>query len=242
MLQTFLKTVGNFSTINKIREKLVTPLIILFGILSIIGVTIVFNYVPSDYLQGDSAKIMYLHVPAAWACSVIYLIMTILSVLFLIYKNQFLALLAYSLSISGALFNITCIITGMIWGKQTWGVYWAWDARLTSVAVLLLFYIFYIAVFNSDNQSNSNIRVASITNLIGAINLPIIKFSVELWNSVHQPASIIRSSGISISFSMFYPLLLFFLAFAFFTASLTILNLHNSLLRKKIEHVVMKNI
>ena len=242
MLQTFLKTVGNFSTINKIREKFVMPLIIIFGILSAIGIIVVFKYVPSDYLQGDSAKIMYLHVPAAWACSLIYLIMTILSVLFLVYKNQFLALLAYSLSISGALFNITCIITGMIWGKQTWGVYWAWDARLASVAILLLFYIFYIAVFNSNNQSNFSMRVASITNLIGAINLPIIKFSVELWNSVHQPASIIRSNGISISFSMFYPLLIFFLAFALFTTSLTILNLHNALLRKKIEHLIVKDI
>jgi heme exporter protein C len=168
--------------------------------------------------------------------------MTVLSLLFLIYKNQFFTLLAYSFSLSGALFNIACIVTGMIWGKETWGVYWAWDARLTSVAILLLFYIFYIAVFNSDGQSNSSMRIASITNLIGAINLPIIKFSVELWNSVHQPASIIRASGVSISPSMFYPLLIFFAAFAFFTASLTILNLHNTLLRKKINHLVIKKI
>ena len=202
----------------------------------------VFSLVPDDEIQGFSAKIMYVHVPSAWACTLIYLLMTILSLTFLIYKNSFCVLLAYSLAIPGTFFNIICILTGMIWGKQTWGTYWVWDARLTSVAILLLLYTFYIVIFNSENKSNSSFRIASITNLIGAINLPIIKFSVELWKGVHQPASIIRAGGVSISPMMFYPLLIFFLSFACFTSVIVIINLHNLLLERKISRLELQEI
>lgn len=242
MFQLFLKNFGNFIAVDKIRCRFTFPLLFLFVLFSSCGIYFIFKCVPQDEVQGIFSKIMYLHVPAAWACSIIYLIMTILSLLFLLYKNPFFALTSYSLSISGTFFNIICIITGMIWGKQTWGVYWAWDARLTSVVILLLLYVFYIAVINSDNHSTSSLRIASISNLIGAINLPIIKFSVELWNGVHQPASIIRNGGISIAAIMFYPLLIFFFAFACFTIAITILELHNLLLQKKIRHLEMKRI
>ncbi len=242
MILDFFKIVGNFSTIEKIRYAAFKPLLLLFTILFFAGFFIVFKFTPKDYLQGESAKIMYLHVPAAWACSIIYLIMTILSLLFLIYKNQFFALLAYAFAKTGLLFNMICITTGMIWAKLTWGIYWAWDARLTSVLVLMLFYIFYIFIFKSDEKSYNSMRIASITNIIGAINLPIIKFSVQLLNSVHQPASIIRKNGVAIDFTMFYPLLIFFGAFIFFTAATTIINLHSLMLEKKINRLVMNKI
>jgi heme exporter protein C len=241
MFFTFIKTIGNFSTVDFIRKKFLNLLIFLFISSFLIGSTVIFFVTPNDYLQGLSAKIMYIHVPSAWTCSLIYILMTLLSLCFLIYKNKFSAILAYSLSISGAFFNIMAVITGMIWGKNTWGVYWAWDARLTSVLILLFFYIFHIAVFNSKNDEESKMKIISITNLIGAINIPIIKFSVEIWNSLHQPASIVRRSGIAIDFSMFYPLLIFFSSFAFFTIAITIIQTHSILLEKKINHLVTKS-
>ncbi len=241
MLFAFIQNLGNFSTVDFIKNKFLNSLILLFILSFLAGTTIVFFVTPSDYLQGLSAKIMYIHVPSAWACSLIYILMTILSLCFLIYKNKFCAILAYALSISGAFFTFLAVVTGMIWGKNTWGVYWAWDARLTSVVILLFFYIFHIAVFNSQNNEESKIKIISIINLIGAINIPIIKFSVEVWNSLHQPASIIRKNGIAIDFSMFYPLLIFFISFAFFTTALTILHSHSILLDKKINHLVTKD-
>ena len=241
MLFSFLKTIGNFSTIDFIRNKFLNLLIFLFLLSFVIGSAITFFITPNDYLQGLSAKIMYIHVPSAWACSLIYILMTLLSLCFLVYKNKFCAIISYSLSISGAFFTLIAIITGMIWGKNTWGVYWAWDARLTSVLILLFFYIFHIAVFNSNNEEESKMRIISIINLIGAINIPIIKFSVEIWNSLHQPPSIIRKSGIAIDFSMFYPLLIFFISFAFFTTAITILKTHSILLERKINHLAIKD-
>jgi heme exporter protein C len=241
MLFSFIKTIGKFSTIDFIRNKFINFSIFFFIFSFLAGFLIIFFITPEDYLQGLSAKIMYIHVPSAWACSLIYLLMTILSLCFLIYRNKFCAILAYSLSISGAFFTLLAVITGMIWGKNTWGVYWAWDARLTSVLILLFFYIFHIGVFNSKNEEESKMKIISMINIIGAINIPVIKFSVEVWNSLHQPASIIRKSGISIDFSMFYPLLIFFLSFAFFTFIVTILKAHSILLEKKIHHLVKKD-
>lgn len=241
MLFSFIKNFGNFSTLDFLRNRVLNVFVVLFIITFLFGSFVVFFVTPSDELQGLSSKIMYIHVPSAWACSLIYLIMTLLSLCFLIYRNRFCAILAYSLALSGFFFNLMAVLTGMIWGKNTWGVYWAWDARLTSVLILLLFYIFHIVVFNSKGDEENNMKIASIINLIGAINIPIIKFSVEVWNSLHQPASIIRRGGIAIDFSMFYPLLIFFASFACFVFVITVLKTHSILLEKKINHLVTKD-
>ena len=164
---------------------------------------------PSDYLQGDAVRIMYIHVPAAWMALGIYISMAVSNFISIIYKSRFAEILAYAAAPIGACFTLICLITGSIWGKPIWGTWWAWDARLTSMLVLFFLYIGYIMLWEHDFKSS---RAAAILNIIGAINIPIIKFSVNFWNTLHQPASIIRKGGISIDNTMLIPLLTMFLA------------------------------
>lgn len=204
-----------------------------------IGSLLIFTNTPDDYVQGISAKIMYIHVPSAWLALLIYFFMVLASIGYLVYGNSFFSLLTYSLSLTGLLFNFLCIATGMIWAKLTWGVWWVWDVRLISVAILLLFYIFYIAIYNSNNKNYEKISAA--INIIGAINLPIIKFSVELWNNVHQSASILRAGGVSIHHTMLYQLIIMFTAFVIFSIITVSIKLHSCLIEKKINHLALRN-
>ena len=168
---------------------------------------------PKDYQQGEMVRVMYVHVPSAWMSLMIYSFITICSVSSLIWQARFSYILAASAAPIGATFAFITLATGSLWGKPIWGTWWVWDARLTSMLVLFLLYLSYIAIVYSGNSILRAEKPASVMAIIGFINVPIVKFSVDIWYSLHQPASIIRSGGPAIHPSMLLPLLLMFFSF-----------------------------
>lgn len=168
---------------------------------------------PADYQQGDSARIMYVHVPAAWMALFVYTGMAVASAVALIWRHPLAEVVAKASAPIGACFTFVALVTGSLWGKPMWGTYWVWDARLTSVLVLFFLYLGYIALAGAFDDEQRGLRAASILALVGFVNVPIIKFSVEWWNTLHQPASVLRVGGPTIHPSMLWPLLLMALAF-----------------------------
>ncbi len=150
---------------------------------------------PPDYQQGHTVLIMYIHVPAAWFAMGIYAFMGLCSLVFLVWRHPLADVLARSSAPVGALFTAICLITGALWGKPMWGAYWVWDARLTSMLILFFIYLGYLALARQSDQDLANQRICAYINLVGLINLPIIKFSVDWWNTLHQPASVFRMDG-----------------------------------------------
>lgn len=201
---------------------------------------------PEDYQQGAMVKIMYIHVPAAWMASATYAFMAVMSASFLIWRHTLADVLAREAAPIGAVFTLITLITGMLWGKPTWGAYWVWDARLTSMLVLLLLYAGYLGVAQSGEHSE-RVKVASAwIALVGALNLPIIKYSVEWWNSLHQGASILRRGGPSIDASMLQPLLLMIGAFTALFLVLLLVRADTALKagklrRLQIQRIALKN-
>ncbi|MBQ4875469.1 MAG: cytochrome c biogenesis protein CcsA [Rickettsiaceae bacterium H1] len=175
---------------------------------------------PADYLQGDAVRIMYVHVPAAWIGLGIYFVMAIGNFISIAYRSKLPEIFAYALAPIGACFTFICLITGSIWGKPIWGAWWIWDARLTSMLILFFFYIGYIMLWDHELKFS---KAAAVFNIIGAINIPIIKFSVNFWNTLHQPASIIRKGGIAIDNAMLLPLLFMFIGSIGFSIIICIL-------------------
>jgi heme exporter protein C len=162
---------------------------------------------PPDYQQGEAVRIMYIHVPAAALSQLIYAAIALLSASYLIWKHPLADLIAREAAPVGVCFTLITLITGALWGKPMWGAYWVWDARLTSVALLLLLYIGYIALSTGGEPSERRRVNAAWLAIVGALNLPIIKFSVEWWNTLHQPASLLRSGGPTLDGSMLVPLI-----------------------------------
>ena len=188
---------------------------------------------PEDYIQSHSVRIMYVHVPAAWISIGIFSIIGILSFGVLLLKNKSFSLIAKSLAPSGLVFNIIALATGSIWGKPTWGTWWAWDARITSMLILALFYLIYILswrIFKSTNQVN---KFASFIAILGLINIPIIKFSVDWWSTLHQPASVNLLSETSIHSSMLIPLVIMTAAFALFALLIFLMKYNTELIKIK---------
>ena len=188
---------------------------------------------PEDYVQSHSVRIMYVHVPAAWISIGIFSIIGILSFGVLLLKNKSFSLIAKSLAPSGLVFNIIALATGSIWGKPTWGTWWAWDARITSMLILALFYLIYILswrIFKSTNQVN---KVTSFIAILGLINVPIIKFSVDWWSTLHQPASVNLLSETSIHSSMLIPLVIMTAAFALFALLIFLMKYNTELIKIK---------
>lgn len=167
---------------------------------------------PADYQQGESVRIMYVHVPAAWMSMMIYGMMAIMGFIALVWRIRIMEVMIISSAPIGAAFTIIALITGSLWGRPTWGTYWVWDARLTSELVLLFLYFGVIALYNSFDEPRKAARAASLMALVGAINLPIIHFSVQWWNTLHQGSSI-GTSGNQIDVSMLWPLLWMAIAF-----------------------------
>ena len=192
---------------------------------------------PEDYIQSHSVRIMYVHVPSAWISLGTFSVIAILSFSIIIFKIKSFVLIAKSLAPAGLVFNIIALVTGSIWGKPTWGTWWVWDARLTSMLVLFFFFLGHIALSNAFNRSERGSRPAALLAIIGSINLPIVKFSVDWWNTLHQPASILRTGGISIDQTMLIPLVLMTLSFHFYFFSIVILRANLILKERKIEHL-----
>lgn len=162
---------------------------------------------PPDYQQGEAVRMMYVHVPAAWMSLMVYTFMTLLAISALIWKNPTAYILLHCSAMVGMCFTFICLVTGSLWGKPIWGSWWVWDARLTSMLILFLFYVGYFLLSASFDRRSTAEQVGAIFIIVGAINLPIIKFSVDIWNTLHQPASILRKGGIAIHPDMLIPLL-----------------------------------
>jgi heme exporter protein C len=188
---------------------------------------------PNDYQQGNAVRIMYIHVPAAWMALLIYTLMAIFNISAFVWKNPFFYLIAKSIALIGAAFTLITLVTGSLWGKPIWGSWWVWDARLTSVLILFFLYLGYIILLDSFDDKSKGERIAAIISIVGFINVPIIKFSVEYWNSLHQPASIFRSAGVAIDPAMLKPLLLMFGVYFSYFVFLSLLRVKNEILMKK---------
>ena len=170
---------------------------------------------PPDYQQGETVRIMYLHVPAAWLATFIYGVMTVAALGTLVWRHPLADAAQKAAAPIGAAFTFICLVTGSLWGKPMWGTYWVWDARLTSVLVLFLIYLGLIALWRAIEDPGRAARGAAILTLVGAVNMPIIKFSVDWWNTLHQPASVLRLGGRRSSPTMLCPLLVMAVAFTF---------------------------
>lgn len=188
---------------------------------------------PNDYQQGNAVRIMYVHVPAAWMALLVYTLLAIFNVSAFIWKNPFFYLIARSIAAIGAVFAFITLVTGSIWGKPIWGTWWVWDARLTSMLILFFLYLGYIILLHSFDDRSKGEKIAAIISIVGFVNVPIIKFSVEYWNSLHQPASILRSGGVAIDPAMLRPLLLTFGVYFSYFVFLSLLRVKTEISLKK---------
>ncbi len=188
---------------------------------------------PEDYIQSHSVRIMYVHVPSAWISLGIFSLIALLSVGSFIFKNKNFSLIAKSLAPSGFVFNIIALVTGSIWGKPTWGTWWAWDARITSMLILVLFYSMYILAWRIFDKKEQVIKITSIIAILGVINVPIIKFSVDWWSTLHQHSSVNILSETSIHPSMLVPLLIMTAAFSLFSLLIFLMKYNTELIKIK---------
>jgi len=220
--------------IFKITSRAPKYVLFLFIVVLTIGLTEALVLSPEDYKQSDSVRIMYVHVPAAWISLGIFSSLALLSVGSFVFKNKNFSLIAKSLAPSGFVFNIIALVTGSIWGKPTWGTWWAWDARITSMLILALFYGMYLLAWRIYENKEQAIKVTSLIAILGVINVPIIKFSVDWWNTLHQPASIdILSKNMAIHVSMLIPLGLMTAAFALFSLLIFLMKYNTELIKVK---------
>jgi heme exporter protein C len=189
---------------------------------------------PPDYQQGDSVRIMYVHVPAAIMSELVYGAMALAAAAGIIWKHALADLFVKAAAPLGAIFTLICLVAGSLWGKPMWGAWWVWDARLTSELVLFFLYLGYIALVDAFDDPQRGLRAGAILVLVGVVDLPIIKFSVDWWNTLHQPASLITLSGPKIYGSMMVPLTLMILGFVAFFVTVVILRLESELLARRI--------
>ena len=220
--------------IFSITSKAPKYVLVSFVIVLSIGLAEALFFSPEDYKQSHSVRIMYVHVPAAWIALGIFSSITFLSLIGYIFKIKNFFLISKSLAPSGFVFNIVALVTGSIWGKPTWGTWWAWDARITSMLILALFYIMYLLAWRIYNTNDDKIfKISSIITILGIINVPIIKYSVDWWNTLHQPASISILSNSSIHSSMLIPLIIMTAAFALFSLLIFLMKYNTELIKIK---------
>ena len=204
-----------------------------FFILLLVALSFALIFSPPDYLQGDSVRIMYVHVPSAWIGLASFTCIALLSIANFIFKTKNLFIVTKSIAPLGLMFTCLAIVTGSLWGQPTWGTWWVWDARLTSMVILALFYIGYIVSHKLIlNEERAN-KISSIIAIIGLINIPIIKFSVDWWNTLHQPASIKLTGTSTIHSSMLMPLLLMFLVLLLYCALIFLMKYKTEIIRMK---------
>ena len=219
--------------IFSITSKAPKYVLLLFILVVSIGLTEALILSPEDYKQSHSVRIMYVHVPAAWISLGIFSTITILSIVGYIFKIKNFFLISKSLAPSGFIFNVIALVTGSIWGKPTWGTWWAWDARITSMLILALFYLMYLIAWRIYEDKEQVFKVTSIITILGIINVPIIKYSVDWWNTLHQPASINILSKSTIHSSMLVPLLIMTAAFALFSLLIFLMKYNTELIKIK---------
>jgi len=204
------------------------------AIIAAIGFYSAFAFAPADYQQGETVRIMYIHVPSAWLSTACYGIMALSSIGTLVWRHPLADVSAKAIAPIGAAFTFLCLLTGSLWGKPMWGTWWVWDARLTSVLVLFLIYCGILALWNAYEDPARAGRSAAVMTLVGAINLPIVKFSVDWWNTLHQPASVFRMGGPTIDKSMLWPLLLVAIGITLVVLALHFAAMRNEILRRRV--------
>jgi heme exporter protein C len=199
-----------------------------------VGLVQTFFVAPDDYQQGATVKIMFVHVPAAWLSMFCWALMSVAALGTLVWRHPLADVAAKAAAPIGAAFTFLCLVTGSLWGRPMWGTYWVWDARLTSVLVLFLMYLGLIALWRTVDDPSRAGRAAAILTLVGAVNLPIIKFSVDWWNTLHQPASVFRLGGPTVDPSILVPLLWMAIAFTLLFVTLHLAAMRNEILRRRI--------
>ena len=219
--------------IFKITSKAPKYVLFLFIVVLSVGLVEALVISPEDYKQSDAVRIMYVHVPAAWISLGIFSSITLLSICGFVFRNKNFFLISKSLAPSGFVFNIIALVTGSIWGKPTWGTWWAWDARITSMLILALFYAMYLIVWRIYDKEEKVYKISTFITILGIINVPIIRYSVDWWNTLHQPASINILSKSSIHSSMLYPLLIMTAAFALFSLLIFLMKYNTELIKIK---------
>ena len=228
-----MKFLINPNRFNQFSNLILKPLIYLGIITLIIGLIFAFYLSPNDYQQGLTVRIMYIHVPSAWLALLTFFIMTVYSIVGLAFKMPFSFIITSAIAPIGATFTLICLITGSLWGKPMWGTWWVWDARLTSVAILFFLYLVIIFLKNSFTNISLGEKITAVFIILGSINLPIIKFSVDWWNTLHQPASISKLSSPSIDPSMLRPLIIMTFAFTFIALIIAILRIKAEIIERK---------
>ena len=231
-----------FDLINPSRifywiEKLISFINSIFFIFLIIALTFALILSPPDYLQGDSVRIMYVHVPSAWVGLASFTVIALLSILSFIFKIKNLNLITKSIAPIGLLFTCLAIITGSLWGQPTWGTWWAWDARITSMVILSIFYILFILAHKLIKTEDKANKVSNIIAIIGLVNIPVIKYSVDWWNTLHQPASIKLDGASSIHSSMLLPLMLMLLVLLLYSALILLMKYKTEIIRIKKKNI-----
>jgi heme exporter protein C len=196
---------------------------------------------PIDYQQSNAVYIMYIHVPAAWMALLIYTIMAVFNIFGFVFKNPFFHLISRSIAMIGLIFTALTLITGSLWGKPIWGTYWVFDARLTSMLILLFLYAGYVFLLDAFDDYEKSQKIAAILSIVGFVNIPFIKFSVEYFNSLHQPASIMRKNGVAIDSAMLRPLLLMFGVYFCYFVFLSLIRVKSEIMARKIRFNQLKN-
>jgi len=222
--------------ILSINNKLINNLVSLMIILLLIGFIYAIFISPPDYIQGDAVRIMYVHVPSSFIALGCFALIGMASILNLIFKIKFMPLIAKSLAPIGAVFTFTSIVTGSLWGKPTWGIWWVWDARLTSMVILFCFYIAYIITWKFITHYDKALKISTIIAILGLFNLPVIKYSVDWWNTLHQPSSITLTSAPTIHYTMLLPLLIMLLGLAVYSLVIFLMKYKSELIKLKISN------
>ena len=223
------------SKILSLNNKLINTLLIVMVLIVLVGLVYALIISPPDYIQGDSVRIMYVHVPSSFIALGCFGFIGIASILNLIFRIKFVSLMAKSLAPVGCIFSLISIVTGSLWGKPTWGIWWVWDARLTSMAILLLFYLAYIFTWKFVNNYEKANKISSVIGIVGLFNLPVIKYSVDWWSTLHQPSSISLTSAPTIHYTMLIPLIIMFLGMVIYSLIIFLMKYKTELMRLKLD-------
>jgi len=231
---------ANPTRFMRIADRLFWPLTALAGGCLMAGLYFGLLASPPDYQQGDTVRIMYVHVPAAWLATIGYVAVGLCGLFYIVWRHPLADIALRAMAPAGAMFAFLTLVTGAFWGKPMWGAWWVWDARLTSMLILFFFYLGVIALANGFDQPERGSRPAALLALVGLVNVPIVKFSVDWWNTLHQPASLLRSGGVAIDQAMLVPLLLMLAGMHLYFAAVVILRMKALLAERRITSLLLR--
>ena len=229
-----LHFLANPARFRRFTASVLLPLSIMTAVLLSIGVYLALIASPPDYQQGETVRIMYVHVPAAWMAMFVYTNLALAGAATLVWRHPLADVAGRAMAPVGAAFTFLCLVTGSLWGKPMWGTWWVWDARLTSVLILFFIYLAYMALNSAFDEPERGARASAVLALVGAVNLPVIKFSVDWWNTLHQPASVTRLDAPAIHSSMLLPLLAMALGYTLFFVALTLVRMRAGLIERRL--------